>query len=79
MLACTDEAVLPVSQVFDAIRELGNEGVEKLDPLVITSVSSLSNYTSPLIILFMLYVMRVLSRFCSSIFFLSFFPLLGVF
>lgn len=44
MLACTDEAVLPVSQVFDAIRELGNEGVENLDPLVITSVSSLSNF-----------------------------------
>jgi len=45
VLACTDEAVLPVSQVFDAIRELGNEGVEKLDPLVITSASSLSNST----------------------------------
>ncbi|XP_058730219.1 anamorsin homolog [Vicia villosa] len=44
VLACTDEAVLPVSQVFDAIRELGNEGVEKLDPLVITSVSSLSKF-----------------------------------
>lgn len=50
VLACTDEAVLPVSQVFDAIRELGNEGVEKLDPLVITSASSLSNSTSPSII-----------------------------
>ncbi|KEH31914.1 anamorsin-like protein [Medicago truncatula] len=44
VLACTDEAVLPVSQVFDAIRELGNEGVEKLDPLVITSASSLSKF-----------------------------------
>ncbi|KAJ1425811.1 Ribosomal RNA processing protein 8 [Sesbania bispinosa] len=42
VLACTDEAVLPVSQVFDAIRELGNEGVEQSDPLVITSASSLS-------------------------------------
>lgn len=49
VLACTDEAVLPLSQVFDAIRELGNEGVEQLDPLVITSASSLSSSTSPLI------------------------------
>ncbi|KAJ1394731.1 Methyltransferase type 11 [Sesbania bispinosa] len=44
VLACTDEAVLSVSQVFDAIRELGNEGVEQSDPLVITSASSLSKF-----------------------------------
>ncbi|PNY05922.1 anamorsin, partial [Trifolium pratense] len=44
VLACTDEAALPISQVFDAIRELGNQGVEKLDPLIITSASSLSKF-----------------------------------
>ncbi|XP_027352426.1 anamorsin homolog isoform X2 [Abrus precatorius] len=42
VLACTDGAVLPVSQVFDAIRELGNEGIEQWDPLVLTSASLLS-------------------------------------
>ncbi|KAL1324402.1 hypothetical protein HN51_034566 [Arachis hypogaea] len=42
VLACTDEAVLPVSQVFEAIKELGNEGAEQYDPLVVTSASSLS-------------------------------------
>ncbi|XP_061342077.1 alanine--tRNA ligase-like [Gastrolobium bilobum] len=42
VLACTDEAVLPVSQVFDALRELGKEGVEQYDPMVITSASSRS-------------------------------------
>ena len=47
MLACTDEAVLPVSQVFEAIRELGNDGVEQYDPLVVTSASSLSNSPAP--------------------------------
>ncbi|XP_004499604.1 anamorsin homolog [Cicer arietinum] len=44
VLACTDEAVLPVSQVYDAVRELGKEGVEQLDPLVITSAKSLSKF-----------------------------------
>ncbi|KAK2381428.1 anamorsin protein [Trifolium repens] len=44
VLACTDEAALPISQVFDAIRELGNQGVEQLDPLIITSASSLSKF-----------------------------------
>ncbi|MED6158415.1 hypothetical protein PIB30_032616 [Stylosanthes scabra] len=42
VLACTDEAVLPVSQVFEAIKELGNEGAAQYDPLVVTSASSLS-------------------------------------
>ncbi|RDX98424.1 hypothetical protein CR513_18655, partial [Mucuna pruriens] len=41
VLACTDEPVLPVSQVFNAIRDLGNEGVEQWDPLVLTSASLL--------------------------------------
>ena len=53
MLACTDGAVLPVSQVFDAIRELGNEGVEQWDPLVLTSASLLSIYPAPLMIAFL--------------------------
>jgi hypothetical protein len=53
VLACTDETVLPVSQVFDAIRKLGNQGVEQLDPLIITSASSLSNSISLFIILYM--------------------------
>lgn len=52
MLACTDEAVLPVSQVFDAVKELGNEGAEQLDPLIVTSASSLSNFPAPLIACF---------------------------
>jgi len=43
VLAFTDGAVLPVSQVFEAIRELGNEGVQESDPLVLTSASLLSN------------------------------------
>jgi len=34
VLACTDGAVIPVSQVCDAIRELMNEGVEQWDPLL---------------------------------------------
>jgi len=53
VLACTDGAVLPVSQVFDAIRELGNEGVEQWDPLVLTSASLLSIYPAPLMIAFL--------------------------
>ncbi|XP_020214084.1 anamorsin homolog [Cajanus cajan] len=42
VLACTDGAVLPISQVFNAIRELGNEGIEQWDPLVLTSATLLS-------------------------------------
>ncbi|KAK7312222.1 hypothetical protein VNO77_35933 [Canavalia gladiata] len=42
VLACTDGAVLPFSQVFDAIREVGNEGVGQWDPLALTSASLLS-------------------------------------
>ena len=42
VLACTDSAVLPVSAVFDAIRELDNQGAQRYDPLLITSASSLS-------------------------------------
>ncbi|KAI4352053.1 hypothetical protein L6164_006339 [Bauhinia variegata] len=42
VLACTDDAVLPVSAVFDAMRELGNGGFDQSDPLVLTYASSLS-------------------------------------
>ncbi|KAK7404352.1 hypothetical protein VNO78_05183 [Psophocarpus tetragonolobus] len=41
-LACTDGAVLPISQVLDAIKEIGNEGVQQWNPLVLTSASLLS-------------------------------------
>jgi len=44
VLACTDGAVLSVNQALEAIRELGIEGVQQSDPLVITSASLLSNY-----------------------------------
>jgi len=44
VLACTDGAVLPVSQVLEAVRELGNEGVQQSDLRVVTSVSLLSNF-----------------------------------
>lgn len=43
-LACTDEAVLSTTQVFDAIREAGNQEVVQWDPLqILTSASLLSN------------------------------------
>ncbi|KAK7405510.1 hypothetical protein VNO78_06876 [Psophocarpus tetragonolobus] len=42
VLACTDGAVLPISEVFDAIKDLGSEGLEQWDPLVLTSASLLS-------------------------------------
>lgn len=44
MLAFTDDAVLPVSTVFNVIRELADGGSEKCDPQIITQVSSLSNF-----------------------------------
>ncbi|KAH7516663.1 hypothetical protein FEM48_Zijuj10G0159100 [Ziziphus jujuba var. spinosa] len=42
VLAVTDDAVLPVSTVFNIIGELQDGGVEKWDPQIITQVSSLS-------------------------------------
>ncbi|KAK9935724.1 hypothetical protein M0R45_022812 [Rubus argutus] len=42
VLAFTDEAVLPASLVFDALRELGNGAIDKCEPQIITQVSSLS-------------------------------------
>ncbi|KAF3432477.1 hypothetical protein FNV43_RR27217 [Rhamnella rubrinervis] len=42
VLAFTEDAVLPVSTVFDIIRELADGGVEKCDPQIITQVSSLN-------------------------------------
>ncbi|KAJ7954516.1 Anamorsin-like [Quillaja saponaria] len=41
MLAFTDDAILPFSIVLNAVRELGIEGVEHLDPQIVTCVSSL--------------------------------------
>ena len=45
VLAFTDDAVLPVSTVFNVIQELRDGGVEKCDPQIITQVSSLSNFS----------------------------------
>ncbi|KAI9075582.1 hypothetical protein K1719_042488 [Acacia pycnantha] len=42
VLACTDDAILPVSAVFDSIGEIVNGGIEHPDPLVLTCASSLS-------------------------------------
>ncbi|XP_015579215.1 LOW QUALITY PROTEIN: anamorsin homolog [Ricinus communis] len=42
VLAFTDDAVLPVSTIVNAVRELGNEGAEQCDPQVVTQASSLS-------------------------------------
>ncbi|PON50233.1 Anamorsin [Parasponia andersonii] len=41
ILAFTDDAVLPVSTVFNAIKELEDGAAEKHDPLIITQVSLL--------------------------------------
>ncbi|XP_057461158.1 anamorsin homolog isoform X1 [Actinidia eriantha] len=41
VLAVTDLAVLPISAVLNAIKIVKNEGVEKIDPLVITQASLL--------------------------------------
>ncbi|KAK9274777.1 hypothetical protein L1049_022029 [Liquidambar formosana] len=41
VLALADHAVVPVSAVLNAVRQLGNEGVEQSDPLIITQASSL--------------------------------------
>ncbi|KAK7282178.1 hypothetical protein RIF29_10773 [Crotalaria pallida] len=40
VLACTDEAVLPLTQVFDALKLLGHD--DGVEPLVVTSASTLS-------------------------------------
>ncbi|KAK7258063.1 hypothetical protein RIF29_32473 [Crotalaria pallida] len=40
VLACTDETVLPLSQVFDALKLLGHD--DGVEPLVVTSASTLS-------------------------------------
>ncbi|KAK9281031.1 hypothetical protein L1049_003923 [Liquidambar formosana] len=41
ILAVADHAVVPVSAVINAVRELGNDGVEQCDPLIVTQASSL--------------------------------------
>lgn len=48
VLACTDDAVLSVRAVYDAMRDIGNGGADNCDPLIITCASSLSNFLSPL-------------------------------
>lgn len=40
VLALTDQAVLPVSAVYNAIKEI-KEGNERVDPLVITQAASI--------------------------------------
>ncbi|KAL7185297.1 hypothetical protein ACSBR2_027264 [Camellia fascicularis] len=42
VLALTDLAVLPISAVLNAIKMIKNEGVEQIDPLIITQASLLS-------------------------------------
>ncbi|XP_065858021.1 anamorsin homolog isoform X2 [Euphorbia lathyris] len=42
VLAFTDDTVLPVSTVVNAVRELGDEGAEQCEPQVVTQASSLS-------------------------------------
>ena len=44
VLALTDLAVLPISAVLNAIKIVKNEGVDKIDPLVITQASLLGTY-----------------------------------
>lgn len=42
VLAFTDDTVLTVSTIVNAVRQLGNEGAEQCDPQVVTQASSLS-------------------------------------
>ncbi|XP_019454268.1 PREDICTED: anamorsin homolog [Lupinus angustifolius] len=42
VLACTDEAVLSLSQVFDAVKQLGYDGLHQSQPLLLTSALTLS-------------------------------------
>ncbi|KAI8008346.1 hypothetical protein LOK49_LG07G01942 [Camellia lanceoleosa] len=44
VLALTDLAVLPISAVLNAIKMIKNEGVEQIDPLIITQASLLSMF-----------------------------------
>lgn len=41
VLALTDHVILPISAVFNAVKEIKKEGNEQIDPLVITQASSL--------------------------------------
>ncbi|KAL7226334.1 hypothetical protein ACSBR1_021447 [Camellia fascicularis] len=43
VLALTDLAVLPISAVLNAIKMIKNEGLEQIDPLIITQASLLSH------------------------------------
>ncbi|XP_057956713.1 anamorsin homolog [Malania oleifera] len=42
VLALTDQKVLPISSVLNAVREFGNEGLEQSDPLIITQAGYIS-------------------------------------
>ncbi|KAF5937549.1 hypothetical protein HYC85_025055 [Camellia sinensis] len=44
VLALTDLAVLPISAVLNAIKMIKNEGLEQIDPLIITQASVLSMF-----------------------------------
>ncbi|KAF9603107.1 hypothetical protein IFM89_033832 [Coptis chinensis] len=45
VLALTDNVVMPISAVLNAIEEHGVKGIEQNDPLIITQALSLSKFT----------------------------------
>lgn len=47
VLALSEDKILPVSAVLNAIRGLGDEAVEQCDPQIITQASSLSTIFNP--------------------------------
>ncbi|CAL5357285.1 unnamed protein product [Camellia sinensis] len=50
VLALTDLAVLPISAVLNAIKMIKNEGLEQIDPLIITQASVLRSAASGFVI-----------------------------
>ena len=52
VLALTDHAVLPISAVINAIKEIKKEGNEETDPLVITQAASIGMLLLPQLIFF---------------------------
>ncbi|KAL1210727.1 Anamorsin-like protein [Cardamine amara subsp. amara] len=44
VLAVTDDVVLPVSSVLAIMKELGKEGIERCDPLIITQASTINQF-----------------------------------
>lgn len=49
VLALSEDEILPVSAVLNAIRDLGDEAVEQCDPQIITQASSLSTIFNPML------------------------------